>query len=255
MTSNLEDTYTTDASAPAPTPPPDTGDQPKVALVVAAHPDDADFGAAGTAHLWTKEGWEFYYLVCTDGSKGTEDPSLTADRLVPMRQREQRAAAEVLGVKDVFFLDQYVDGELTKTREFLGDVVRVIRTVRPYAVFTHEPSQLFHRNAFVNHSDHRATGLTTVDAVYPAARDRWNYPEQIDEGLQTHKVKELFIWGNDDPNFDVDITDAVETKIQALLRHTSQFGEGEEFLKFVRERWKDDDGRYKERFRRITFFR
>ena len=251
MTSNLEDTY----SSPEPASPPDTGDQPKVALAIAAHPDDADFGCAGTAHLWSKQGWEFYYLVCTDGSKGTEDASLTPDRLVPLRQQEQRAAAEALGVKDVLFLEGHVDGELTYNRRLLGDVTRVIRQVRPYAVFTHEPSQIFHRDAFVNHSDHRNTGLVAVDAVYPTARDRWNFPEHLDEGLEPHKVKEILIWGNDEPNFAVDITDVVETKIQALLRHASQFGEGEEFLKFVRERWKDEDGRYYERFRRIVLWR
>ena len=252
MTSNLEQTY----SAPGPEGPPDTGDQPKIALAIAAHPDDADFGCAGTAHLWSQQGWEFYYLVCTDGSKGTEDPSLTADRLVPMRQREQRAAAEMLGVKDVFFLDGYVDGELTHSRQLLGDVVRVIRQVKPYAVFTHDATQLFHRNSFVNHSDHRAAGLIAVDAVYPSARDRLNFPEQIDdEGLEPHKVKEIFIWGSDEPEFIVDITDVVETKIQALLRHTSQFGEGTEFLEFVRKRWKGEDGRYTERFRRVSLVR
>ena len=246
-----------DASAgPVAEGPPDTGDQPKVALVVAAHPDDPDFGAAGTAHLWSKLGWDFYYLVCTDGSKGTEDASLTAERLVPMRQKEQRAAAQELGVKDVLFLEGHVDGELTHNRRLLGDVVRVIRQLKPYAVFTHEPTQIFHRESFINHSDHRATGLVTIDAVYPAARDRWNFPEQIEEGLEPHKVKEVFIWGNDNPNFPVDITDAVETKIQALLRHTSQFGEGtNEFLKFVRERWKDKDGKYYERFKRVTLAR
>ena len=251
MTSDLEHTFASDEAAP----PPDTGDKPKIALAIAAHPDDADFGCSGTAKLWTDAGWEFYFLVCTDGSKGTSDAQLTSDRLVPMRQREQRAAAEAAGVKDVFFLEGHVDGELTANRKLLGDIVRIIRQVRPYAVFTHEPSQLFHRNGFVNHSDHRTTGLVTVDAVYPAARDRLNFPEPLDEGLEPHNVKEIFIWGNDEPNFSVDITDVVENKIQALLRHTSQFGEGVEFLKFVRERWKDESGRYFERFRRITLIR
>ncbi|OGO50525.1 MAG: hypothetical protein A2148_01095 [Chloroflexi bacterium RBG_16_68_14] len=235
--------------------PPDTGDHPKVALAIAAHPDDADFGCAGTAHLWSQQGWQFYYLVCSDGSKGTEDPSLTADRLVPMRQREQRAAAEALGVKDVFFLDGYVDGELTYSRQLLGDVVRVIRRIRPYAVFTHDPTQVIIRNSFINHSDHRTAGLVAIDAVYPAARDRWNFPEQLEEGLEPHKVKELFIWSLEQANFVVDISEVVETKIQALLRHTSQFGEGDEFLKFVRERWRGEDGRYTERFRRVVMVR
>jgi LmbE family N-acetylglucosaminyl deacetylase len=170
-----------------------------------------------------------------------------------MRRKEQKEAADTLGVKDVLFLEGHVDGELTPNRALLGDIVRIIRTLKPYAVFTHEPSQMFHRKLFVNHSDHRATGTAAVDAVYPAARDRWNFPAQIDEeGLETHKVKEIFIWGNDEPNFRVDISDAVELKIQALLRHMSQFGEGEEFLKFVRDRWKGEDGKYSENYLRIV---
>lgn len=251
MTSNLEQLNT----APVPEGPPDTGDQPKIALAIAAHPDDADFGCAGTAHLWTQQGWEFYYLVCTDGSKGSDDPSLTSDRLVPMRRKEQRAAADVLGVKDVFFLEGHVDGELTYTRRLLGDVVRVIRQVKPFAVFTHEPSAVIIRDSFVNHSDHRTTGLVSIDAVYPTARDRLNFPEHLEEGLETHKVKEIYIWGSETPNFAVDISDVVDLKIQALLQHHSQFGESEEFLKFVRERWKGEDGRYTERFRRAVMFR
>ena len=252
MTSNLEETY----SAPAPEGPPDTGDRPKVALAIAAHPDDADFGCAGTSNLWSKQGWDFYVLVCTDGSKGTEDAELTADRLVPMRQAEQRAASAASGVKEVFFLEGYTDGELDYSRELLGDVVRIIRKVKPYVVFTHDPTQIFHGNSFVNHHDHRTAGLIATDAVYPAARDRWNFPEQIDEeGLETHNVKEIFIWGSDDPTFTVDITDIVEEKIQALLLHTSQFGEGGEFMEFVRKRWKGEDGRFTEKFRRVTLVR
>src|SRR5262245_10498706 len=111
----------------------DTG--PKRALVIAAHPDDADFGAAGTAHLWSKQGWDFYYLVCTNGSKGSDDPSMTPADLVRLRREEQRDAAKLLGVKDCIFLDN-VDGELEAGRKFLGEVVRCIREIRPYAVFT-----------------------------------------------------------------------------------------------------------------------
>ncbi len=251
MTSSLEQTY----SSPVPEGPPDTGDHPKVALAIAAHPDDADFGCAGTAHLWSQQGWDFYYLVCTDGSKGTRDVTLTSDRLVPMRRREQRAAAQTLGVKDVFFLDGYVDGELTYSRQLLGDVVRIIRMVKPYAVFTHDATQIIVRNSFINHSDHRTAGLIAIDAVYPAARDRLNFPEHLDEGLEPHNVREIFIWGSEQASFVVDITDVVETKIQALLRHTSQFGEGTEFLQRVRERWKGEDDRYTERFRRVVMFR
>ncbi|MCH7718993.1 MAG: PIG-L family deacetylase, partial [Chloroflexi bacterium] len=202
----------------------------------------------------------FYYLICTDGSKGTEDTSLPPEELVPMRRKEQRAAAEALGVREVYFLDGHVDAELTSNRKLLGDIVRHIRMLKPYAVFTHDPTQIFVRNSFINHSDHRAVGLTVVDAVYPAARDPWNFPEHMEEGLETHKVKEILIWGSDEPTYTVDISDVLDMKLQALRQHTSQshasrMDEGGEFLKFVKERWKGEDGRYTERFRRVVLTR
>lgn len=256
MTSSLEDTY----SAPVPEGPPDTGDQPKVAMAIVAHPDDADFGCSGTAALWSKEGWEFYYLICSDGSKGTDDPNVKPEDLIGTRREEQRKAGELLGLKDVLFLDGHVDGEITHNRVLLGDIVRKIRTLKPYAVFTHDPTQIIVNNSFINHSDHRNVGLTTIDAVYPTARDRWNFPEHIEEGLEPHKVKEVFIFGSDQPTFVVDITDVLQTKIDALMRHQSQshasrMNEGEEFMKFVKERWRDEEGRYLERFRRVVLTR
>jgi LmbE family N-acetylglucosaminyl deacetylase len=224
---------------------------PKRALIIAAHPDDADFGAAGVATLWGREGWEFSILVVTDGSKGTEDVSLTPDRLVPMRQTEQRAAGEVYGVKDCFFLP-YTDGELTYSRQALGDVVRVVRQVKPHAVFTHDPEVIFHGEGFINHNDHRVSGLLATDAVYPSARDPLNFPEHLEEGLETHKVKEMYLWGTNQVNYVVDITTVVETKIEGLKRHYSQFGEGEFFTEERDSWWKDEEGRYVERFRRIS---
>jgi LmbE family N-acetylglucosaminyl deacetylase len=224
------------------------GEGPKRALVVAAHPDDAEFGAAGTAYLWSRQGWHFYYLVCTNGAKGSDDETLSPAQLVEMRRQEQRAAARLLGVRDVFFLD-HEDGELTPHREFLGDVVRYIRQLRPDAVFTHDPETVIVRDAFVNHRDHRATGLTAIDAVYPAARDRFNFPEQVAAGLQPHKVSEIYIWGSERANFEVDIADAIDVKIEALRAHKSQFSG--DFLERARHRWSRPDGRYVENFRRV----
>lgn len=225
----------------------------KRALVVAAHPDDPDFGAGGTAALWARDGWEFYYLVCTDGSKGTSDPEMTPERLIPLRRDEQRAAARVLGVKECFFLD-HVDGEITLNRRLLGEIVWHIRKLQPYAVFTHS-LDVIQRNSFINHSDHRAVGQATVDAVYPTARDFLNFPEHLAEGLATHKVRQLYLWGANDSNFEVDISDVVEQKIQSLLEHTSQFGHREDFMNFVRERWRDESGRYLERFLKVELLR
>ena len=225
----------------------------KRALMVAAHPDDPDFGAGGTAALWSRDGWEFYYLVCTDGSKGTSDPEMTAERLIPLRREEQRAAARALGVKDCFFLD-HVDGELTVNRQLLGQIVWYIRKLQPYAVFTHS-LDVIQRNAFINHSDHRAIGQTTVDAVYPTARDFLNFPEHMAEGLAPHKVRQLYLWGANDSNFEVDISDIIDQKIAGLLEHHSQFGHREDFMNFVRERWRDESGRYLERFLKVELLR
>jgi len=241
MTANLEGLAHASTEVPE-------DSRPRRALVVAAHPDDAEFGAAGTAYLWSKQGWQFFYLVCTNGAKGSDNESITRSQLIEMRREEQRAAARLLGVEEVFFLDNE-DGELTPHRAFLGDVVRYIRRLRPDAVFTHDPETVIVRDSFVNHSDHRATGLTAIDAVYPAARDRLNFPEQVAAGLAPHKVSEIYIWGSEHANFEVDISEAIDVKLEALKAHTSQFAG--DFLDRARERWSRPDGRYVESFRRV----
>lgn len=229
---------------------PDDGDEPnKRALVVAAHPDDSEFGVAGTAALWARDGWEMYYLICTDGSKGSEDPQMTPDKLVPIRREEQRAAAAVLGVKGVFFLD-YVDGELAYTPEFARDVVRAIRTIRPHSVFSSDPNQIV-RNSFVNHPDHRCAGTVTLDCVYPLARNRPTFPELLDEGLEPWSAKEVYLWSASDVNHRVDISEVIELKLEALRKHASQMAGMEDRMDQLRSFWKDDDGRYLENFRRI----
>jgi LmbE family N-acetylglucosaminyl deacetylase len=221
----------------------------KRALVVAAHPDDPDFGAGGTAALWTQDGWEFFYLVCTNGAKGSSDPETNPQELVKARQKEQRKAAQALGVTDVFFLD-HEDGELAADRQLLGEIVRHIRTLKPDAVFTHSTDMVI-SNRWINHMDHRATGLSAVDAVYPTARDALNFPEHLDEGLEPHKVGQIYIWGGNQPTFDVDISDVIDLKVEALLHHQSQFGMREDFLKRMKERWIDDDGHYREKFQLV----
>lgn len=219
------------------------------ALVVAAHPDDPDFGAGGTAAAWTQDGWDFYYLVCTNGAKGSGDPGTDPAELVRSRQAEQRQAAKALGVTDVFFLD-HEDGELEATRPFLGQVVRHIRQLRPDAVFTHSTDMIV-SNRWINHKDHRATGLTAVDAVYPTARDPLNFPEHLTEGLEPHKVRQIYIWGGNESSFEVDITPVIDQKVQAILRHQTQFGAREDFLTRMKERWVDPDGRYREKFKLV----
>jgi LmbE family N-acetylglucosaminyl deacetylase len=222
----------------------------KRALVIAAHPDDSEFGAAGTTYMRCQEGWEYYYLICTDGSKGSEDPEMTPDVLVPLRRKEQKAAADVLGVKEVFFLDN-VDGELTYNPDLMREVVRLIRRLKPYTVFSHDPNHIV-RNMFINHPDHRATGETALDAVYPLARNRPSFPELLEEGLEPFSVKEICLWTASDTNYEVDITDALEKKFEALACHASQIDDMEGMKDRLLQFWKDPSGRYLERFRRIV---
>jgi LmbE family N-acetylglucosaminyl deacetylase len=222
---------------------------PKRALVIAAHPDDSEFGSAGTTYLWTQQGWEFHYCIITDGSKGSEDPKMTPEVLVPLRNKEQRAAATVSGVKEIDFLN-YTDGEVTYNRQILKDIVRKIRTVKPYAVFSHDPGQIV-RNLFINHPDHRAVGEMTLDAVYPMARNRPTFPELLEEGLEPFSVKEIYLWTASEPNFDVDFTDVIDKKFEALSKHESQFDDFQGMQERMKAFWRDEKGRYVERFRRI----
>ena len=222
----------------------------KRALVVAAHPDDAEFGCGGTAALWSKNGWEFYYLICTDGSKGSDDPQMSTAELIPLRRQEQKAAASLLGVLDTFFLD-FVDGELAYDAAFMREVVRYIRKIKPFAVFSHDPNQII-RNEFINHPDHRCAGTVALDAVYPIARNRPSFPELIAEGLEPHRTQEVYLWLASEPNYEVDISSVSEIKFKALMEHKSQFANmTEETIAGWRQRLAEPDGRYLERFRRV----
>jgi LmbE family N-acetylglucosaminyl deacetylase len=192
-------------------------DVPDRAMVVFAHPDDAEIGSGGVIAKWIAAGCEVAYVLCTNGDAGTAEP-LTSAQLATKRADEQRAAAEAMGVKHLVMLG-YPDGFLEDTREFLGDVVRALRQYRPHTVFVHDP----YRIKNFQHRDHRKAGVTTTDAVYPYARDHLHFPEHIaQDGLEPHKVRELWYWGADEPNVIVDVTDGVERQIAALVRHESQ---------------------------------
>jgi LmbE family N-acetylglucosaminyl deacetylase len=187
-------------------------------MVVFAHPDDAEIGSGGVVARWVAAGCEVTYVLCTTGSAGTADRSLTPAQLAERRAEEQRAAAAFMGVKYVVMLG-YPDGELQDSRDFLGDVVRAIRRHRPHTVFAHDP----YRMRSFQHRDHRMAGIVTTDAVYPFARDHLHFPEQITrEGLEPHKVRELWYWGADEPDVIVDVTDSIDKQIAALVRHESQ---------------------------------
>lgn len=190
---------------------------PDRAMVIFAHPDDAEIGSGGVVARWVAAGCEVTYVLCTNGDAGTADRQLSPEALALKRADEQRAAADFMGVKNVVMLG-YPDGALDDTRELLGDVVRAIRQYRPHTVFVHDP----HRVNGFQHRDHRHAGIATTDAVYPYARDHLHFPEHMREGLEPHKVRELWYWGMDHPNVIVDVTDSVERQIAALIRHESQ---------------------------------
>jgi LmbE family N-acetylglucosaminyl deacetylase len=185
-------------------------------LVVTPHPDDAEFGVAGTVARWTKQGKQVVYAVCTNGNKGTSDPDVEPDELAEIRQNEQRAAADVLGVREVVFLENPDQG-LEDTAEFRKQIVRMIRRFRPETVVTADPYR-----RYIWHRDHRITGQVTIDAVFPYARDHLAYPDLLDEGLQPHKVREMLFWASEDINYVSDITDTFDLKLAALRCHESQ---------------------------------
>jgi LmbE family N-acetylglucosaminyl deacetylase len=235
-----------------------TIDTPARAMVVTPHPDDAELGCAGTVARWIREGAEVFYLLCTNGDKGSQDPGMTSERLAAIRAREQEEAARVLGVKGVIHLG-YADGELEDTKEFRGVLVRAIRMHRPDVVLTTD----FHRRGFYLHRDHRICGQAVLDAVFPYARDHLHYPEQIRvEGLQPHKVGDVLFWGAEEPDTFVDITDTIALKVEALKQHASQvFADGSEsdladiIRSSARRMGQRADLPYAEAFRRIQFRR
>jgi LmbE family N-acetylglucosaminyl deacetylase len=188
-------------------------------MVVSPHPDDAEFGAAGTVARWTREGKQVVYVICTNGEKGTSDHTVKPEHLAEMRRQEQRAAARVLGVRDVIFLG-YPDQGLEDTPAFRKHLVGLIRTYRPTIVATADPYR-----RYIWHRDHRITGQVVLDAVYPFARDHLAYPDLLEEGLEPHKVQEIFFWGADEVNYCSDVTDTFNLKLAALLCHESQVRE------------------------------
>jgi LmbE family N-acetylglucosaminyl deacetylase len=187
-------------------------------LVVTPHPDDAEFGVAGTVARWVGEGKEVVYLVCTSGEKGTGDPAVKPGDLARTREREQQAAAKLLGVREVVFL-RYEDQTLEDTPLFRKEIVRWIRVFRPHTVATTDPYR-----RYIWHRDHRVTGQVVLDAVFPYARDHLSYPDLLEEGLQPHKVREVLLWGSENPNCRLDITGTFALKLAALRCHESQVG-------------------------------
>jgi LmbE family N-acetylglucosaminyl deacetylase len=201
-----------------------------IALAIVAHPDDAEFGCAGTLARWAREGWDVYLVVCTDASGGGSDAATDVgvdarQAITATRKAEQRNAASILGLRDVIFLDQ-PDGLLQPTIGLRKLLVRQIRTLRPARLICQSPDRSWKPNYFVPrpHPDHLAAGAAAIAAMYPAAQNPWDFPDLLAEGLKPHKVRELFVMGAPEINHAVDIASTLEVKLAALRAHDSQVG-------------------------------
>jgi LmbE family N-acetylglucosaminyl deacetylase len=204
--------------------------EPGVAMVVMAHPDDAEFGCGGTVAVWAAEGWTVHYVICTDASGGgpddAEDVGPEARRRInAARRAEQRAACDILGVKEIVFLD-YPDGLLQPTIELRRELVRLYRTYRPTRLVCQSPERSWKPQYAIgrHHPDHLAAGAAAIAALYPASQNGWDFPELLAEGLKPHKIRELYVMGAPEVNHAIDISTTLDLKLRALRAHDSQVG-------------------------------
>jgi LmbE family N-acetylglucosaminyl deacetylase len=242
------------------------------AMVIGAHPDDDDFGAAATSALWAKQGKKVVWVVMTDGTEGGEVPSIPDAEFMLLREQEQRMAAEVLGIQAVEFL-RFPDGHLTNSEAARKAVVRLIRKYRPRVVLTHDPTQHIFgpdpneqpdATGYINNPDHRATGNIVVDALFPSIGNPRAYRELLAEGLQPYRVHELYFFFTGQNNTYIDVTETIDLKGKALQCHASQFDSGSDIASRLRDRSAEVakeaktklglDIQYAEAFRRIKLY-
>ncbi len=231
-------------------------EQVRRVLVIMAHPDDPDFTCGGAATQMARAGLEVTYMILTNGDKGNHNPEITRNQLIALRKIEQRAAADLCGVRHVMFMGEE-DGFLQSTRELRARVTREIRRIRPELIICTDPDRYFVSDNYINHPDHRNAGLEAIDAIFPAADNPMFYPEMMDEGYLPHKISQLYVFGHSAPNLRLDITGEIETKIAAILCHKTQIANPTEAIPRWHERWgeKQEDGsmRYYEYFRVMKF--
>ena len=209
-------------------------------LLVMAHPDDADFTAAGTVARWARGGAECVYLLCTDGNRGSDDPSMTPERLATIRRAEQRAAVERLGGRDVWFLG-FEDGILEPTIALRRAITEAVCRFRPDVVICQDPTTRWFGSEYINHPDHRAAGEAALAAVFPSARNRMIFPELFGDGLEPHAVPAVYLVASQGADTWVDVTETMDQKLAALAEHRSQFSI-EQVEPFVRQ-WGEENGK------------
>lgn len=216
---------------------------PKSAMSIHAHPDDQDFSVAGTLAKWAKAGCHIVSVIITSGDAGSNDeakgPSYKAE-LARIREAEQQAANEELGIAETVFL-HYLDGELVASIALRRDLTREIRRYKPEVVICGDPTGWFYGNEYINHPDHRAAAEAATYAVFPSAGTRMIFTELLDEGLPPHNVRKLYIHGHEKPDTWVDIADTLDCKITALKKHVSQ-SDTHDVDKWIRD-WAEEDAK------------
>lgn len=209
-------------------------------MVITAHPDDSEFGPAATAATWIDAGSVGWLVCCTSGDQGGDDPDLDPLELAATREREQRAAAAVVGYAGVTFLHQ-PDGALVNDLALRESLVREIRTFRPDAILAVDPETLFYGDGGVNHADHRASGFAAVDAAYPAARNAMAFPWLARSGLEPHDVRRLYLFWSNKPTVRVDVSATIDRKVEALRAHATQLRAPDRIDAMIR-RWAAEEG-------------
>lgn len=227
-------------------------------LCISAHPDDNEFTIAGSVARWAREGRHVVFCLVTTGGSGTNEHTPDNVGLIPIRERESWDAAKILGVKDVVFLG-YQDGVVEPTIALRRDLTRVIRRVKPHVVVCGDPTVRWYGSNYLNHPDHRAVAGAALDAVFPSSETRVIFQDLLAEGLEPHKVKEVFISGAEPPDTYIDITDTLKLKCAALKAHVSQVGKGEWVDKLLGV-WAAADGKaagvkHAEGFKRMALWR
>lgn len=227
---------------------------PESVMVIVAHPDDIEFSCAGTVARWSRLGSRIAYVLCTSGEVGIAENGMTKARAAEIREKEQIAAAEIVGVKDVVFLRE-PDGLLQPTLELRKKLVREIRRFKPEVVITGDPTIVWAGEDYINHPDHRAAATAALDAVFPAAGQPNLFEELAEEGLSAHKPRKVYVseWGPADQYINIEET--IEKKIAALRAHKSQMGEwdpSEQIRQWAAEYAKGKEMKYAEAFRVVT---
>jgi len=219
---------------------------PARVMSIHAHPDDQEFSVAGTLAKWAQAGCEIISVIITSGDSGSNDPSKDGSYkpiLAELREKEQLAANDLLGVKETVFL-HYPDGELEATLELRKELTRLVRRFKPDTVLTGNPEAWFYGDEYLNHPDHRAAAQAACEAVFPSAGSRLMFADLLPAGYEPHEVKRLYVHGTDKSNTWVDITETMDLKIQALQQHVSQINP-DEVGKWMRE-WAEEEAKDKE---------